>query len=185
MINLILFGSFFVMLLLNIPIAVSLGMSSIFALLFSSSPLTVVPTNVYSGMAKFLLLAIPFFVLSGNIVDGQDVFAVYEAAKEAVARARAGEGPTFIEAKTYRIEGHFVGDPELYRDHAETQKIYHDTDPLKMFRAKAAKLKLMTAEECDAIDAKCEQKIKDAKEYAMQSEYADASEYMKYVYVDD
>ena len=60
MINLILFGSFFVMLLLNIPIAVSLGMSSIFALLFSSSPLTVVPTNVYSGMAKFLLLAIPF-----------------------------------------------------------------------------------------------------------------------------
>ena len=46
-------------------------------------------------------------------------------------------------------------------------------------------LKLMTAEECDAIDAKCEQKIKDAKEYAMQSEYADASEYMKYVYVDD
>ena len=59
MINLILFGSFFVMLLLNIPIAVSLGMSSIFALLFSSSPLTVVPTNVYSGMAKFLLLAIP------------------------------------------------------------------------------------------------------------------------------
>ena len=53
MINLILFGSFFVMLLLNIPIAVSLGMSSIFALLFSSSPLTVVPTNVYSGMAKF------------------------------------------------------------------------------------------------------------------------------------
>ena len=101
------------------------------------------------------------------------------------ARARAGEGPTFIEAKTYRIEGHFVGDPELYRDHAETQKIYHDTDPLKMFRAKAAKLKLMTAEECDAIDAKCEQKIKDAKEYAMQSEYADASEYMKYVYVDD
>ena len=49
---------------------------------------------------------------------------------------RAAEGPTFIEAKTYRIEGHFVGDPELYRDHAETQKIYHDTDPLKMFRAK-------------------------------------------------
>ena len=43
----------------------------------------------------------------------------------------------------------------------------------------------MTAEECDAIDAKCEQKIKDAKEFAMQSEYPDASEYMKYVYVDD
>ena len=120
----------------------------------------------------------------GVIVDGQDVFAVYEAAKEAVARARAGEGPTFIEAKTYRIEGHFVGDPELYRDHAETQKIYHDTDPLKMFRAKAAKLKLMTAAECDELDAKCDAKIKAAKEFALSSEYPDASEYMKYVYVD-
>ena len=71
MINLLLFGSFFVMLLLNIPIAVSLGMSAIFALLYSGSPLTVVPTNVYGGMAKFLLLAIPFFVLSGNIMAKQ------------------------------------------------------------------------------------------------------------------
>ncbi|MCI9510909.1 MAG: TRAP transporter large permease subunit, partial [Oscillibacter sp.] len=68
MINLILFGSFFVMLFLNIPICVSLGMSSIFAMLFSGDKLSIVPTNVYSSMAKFLLLAIPFFVLSGNIM---------------------------------------------------------------------------------------------------------------------
>lgn len=120
----------------------------------------------------------------GVIVDGQDVFAVYDAAKEAVERARRGEGPTFIEAKTYRIEGHFVGDPEMYRDHAETQKIYHDTDPLKRFRANMGSMKLLTEQECDAIDAKCDQKIKDAKDFAMTSEYPDASEYMKYVYVD-
>ena len=68
MINLILFGSFFVMLFLNIPICVSLGMSSVFAMLFSGDKLSVVPTNVYNSMAKFLLLAIPFFVLSGNIM---------------------------------------------------------------------------------------------------------------------
>ena len=68
MINLILFGSFFVMLFLNIPICVSLGMSSIFAMLYSGDKLSIVPTNVYNGMAKFLLLAIPFFVLSGNIM---------------------------------------------------------------------------------------------------------------------
>ena len=47
----------------------------------------------------------------GVVVDGQDPFAVYEAAKTAVERARAGEGPTFLECKTYRIEGHFIGDP--------------------------------------------------------------------------
>ena len=70
MINIILFGSFFVMLFLNIPICVSLGLSAIFAMLYSGDKLSIVPTNVYGGMAKFLLLAIPFFVLSGNIIPG-------------------------------------------------------------------------------------------------------------------
>ena len=68
MINIILFGSFFVMLFLNVPICVSLGMSSILAMIYSGDKLSIVPTNVYNGMAKFLLLAIPFFVLSGNIM---------------------------------------------------------------------------------------------------------------------
>lgn len=68
MINLILFGSFFIMLFLNIPICASLGLSSILAMIYSGDRLSVVPTNVYNGMAKFLLLAIPFFVLSGNIM---------------------------------------------------------------------------------------------------------------------
>ena len=68
MINFILFGSFFVMLFLNIPICVSLGVSSVLAMIYSGDKLSVVPTNVYNGMAKFLLLAIPFFVLSGNIM---------------------------------------------------------------------------------------------------------------------
>ena len=68
MINLILFGTFFIMLLLNIPIAVSLATSAILAMLYAHDPFTVISTNVYNGMAKFLLLAIPFFVLSGNIM---------------------------------------------------------------------------------------------------------------------
>lgn len=119
----------------------------------------------------------------GVVVDGQDPFAVYEAAKEAVARARAGEGPTLIEAKTYRIEGHFVGDPELYREKAETQRIFKETDPLKKFREKMAGMdNLVTAEECDAMDAKCDERIKAAKEFAMASPYPDESEYLKYVY---
>ena len=66
----------------------------------------------------------------------------------------------------------------------ETQKIFHETDPLQMFRRKAGKLNLMTAAECDALDAACLEKIKTAKKFAMESEYPDSSEYMKYVYVD-
>ena len=68
MINLILFGTFFVFLLLNTPIAVSLGLSSILAMLYAGDKMSVIPTNLFSGMAKFLLLAIPFFVLSGNVM---------------------------------------------------------------------------------------------------------------------
>ena len=124
--------------------------------------------------------------IPGVVVDGQDPFAVYEAAKAAVERARAGEGPTMIECKTYRIEGHFVGDPELYRSKEETMKIFHDTDPLKKFREKMAETMndLVTSAECDEIDAKVDAKIKAAKEFAMDSKQPDASEYMKFVYAD-
>ena len=68
MINFILFGSFFILLFLNVPIAASLGLSSVFAMLYAGDKLSVIPTNVYNGMAKFLLLAIPFFVISGNVM---------------------------------------------------------------------------------------------------------------------
>ena len=124
--------------------------------------------------------------IPGVVVNGQDPFAVYEAAKAAVERARAGEGPTMIECKTYRIEGHFVGDPELYRSKEETMKIFHDTDPLKKFREKMAESmnNLVTSAECDEIDAKVDAKIKAAKELAMDSKQPDASEYMKFVYAD-
>lgn len=124
--------------------------------------------------------------IPGVVVDGQDPFAVYEAAKAAVERARAGEGPTMIECKTYRIEGHFVGDPELYRSKEETMKIFHDTDPLKKFREKMAESMndLVTSAECDEIDTKVDAKIKAAKEFAMDSKQPDASEYMKFVYAD-
>lgn len=68
------------------------------------------------------------YQIPGVTVDGQDVLAVYAAAQEAVDRARRGEGPTLLEARTYRIEGHFVGDPEVYRDHDETMRIFRETD---------------------------------------------------------
>ena len=68
MISAILFLSFFVFLILGIPIGICLGLSSICAILYSGTSLTIVATNMYSGISKFLLLAIPFFVLSGNIM---------------------------------------------------------------------------------------------------------------------
>ena len=122
--------------------------------------------------------------MPGVVVNGQNVFEVYDAAVEAVARARRGEGPTFIEAKTYRIEGHFVGDPEKYRKKEETQKIFHDTDPLTHFLGILPEGISFEQSELDQIRADAVEKIKKAKEYAVSCEYPDPSEYITDVYVD-
>lgn len=122
--------------------------------------------------------------MPAKIVDGQNVFEVYEAAVEAVERARRGEGPTFIEAKTYRIEGHFVGDPELYREKEETQRIFRETDPLKLFMNQLPEGLEFEQAELDQILADARQKIADAKAFAISCEQPDESEFFKDVYVD-
>ena len=68
MISAVLFVSFFVFLIMGVPIAICLGLSSVCAILYSGTSLTIVATNMYAGISKFLLLAIPFFVFSGNIM---------------------------------------------------------------------------------------------------------------------
>ncbi len=64
------------------------------------------------------------------IVDGFDAFAVHDAVAEAVARARSGGGPTFVECKTYRARGHYIGDPERYRQKSEVQDVMNASDPI-------------------------------------------------------
>lgn len=114
--------------------------------------------------------------MPGVIVDGNDVFEVYNAVKLAVERARRGGGPTLIEAKTYRIKGHFVGDPELYRTKEEVQKIFEETDPIKRFEKKTVKESLMTKKEMEDIRKKVERMIDESVEYARNSPYPEPSE---------
>lgn len=114
--------------------------------------------------------------MPGVIVDGNDVFEVYEAAKVAVERARQGGGPTLIEAKTYRIKGHFVGDPEMYRTKEEVQKIYEETDPIKAFEKKVLSESLMTKKAMDDIRKKVQRAIDESVEYARNSPYPEPSE---------
>jgi TPP-dependent pyruvate/acetoin dehydrogenase alpha subunit len=114
--------------------------------------------------------------MPGVIVDGNDVFEVYNAVKLAVERARRGGGPTLIEAKTYRIKGHFVGDPELYRTKEEVQKIFEETDPIKKFEKKAVKESLMTKKEMEDVRKKVERMIDESVEYARNSPYPEPSE---------
>ncbi|HZO75655.1 MAG TPA: thiamine pyrophosphate-dependent dehydrogenase E1 component subunit alpha [Ktedonobacteraceae bacterium] len=103
--------------------------------------------------------------MPGVTVDGLDVFAVYEAAHEAVARARRGEGPSLIECKTYRYFGHFEGDTVTYRTKEELAS-YRDRDPIKAMRRTLEQRSIASSGELDAIDKDVAQRIDDAWTYA-------------------
>ncbi len=85
-------------------------------------------------------------------VDGNDVAAVREAAQAAVERARTGAGPTFLEARTYRLAGHMVGDPETYRSREEVAQ-WRERDPVTRLGAALVASQLLTADRLDGIDA--------------------------------
>src|SRR5262245_12022322 len=103
--------------------------------------------------------------IPGVVVDGSDVLAVYGAARTAVDRARRGEGPTLIEAKTYRFEGHFLGDPEPYRTREEVAKARASRDPLVQFGAVLQQLGVASAERLQGIDDEVKQEVEAAVEF--------------------
>jgi pyruvate dehydrogenase E1 component alpha subunit len=114
--------------------------------------------------------------MPGTVVDGNNVFAVYETAKAAIERARLGGGPTLIEAKTYRIKGHFVGDPEMYRTKAEVQEQLAKNDPLKNFVKQVTEAGWLRQDELEAIQAEIAGVIAQAVEEARQAPYPESSE---------
>jgi pyruvate dehydrogenase E1 component alpha subunit len=120
--------------------------------------------------------------MPGVVVDGMDVFAVYEATYEAAARARAGQGPTLIEAKTYRFYGHFEGDAIKYRT-KEEEANFRARDPIPLFRQRVLAEKLVSLTELKEIEAKAEVNITDAVKFAEASPYPKPEECLEDVYV--
>ena len=105
------------------------------------------------------------YEIPGIVVDGLDVFAVYEGAGEAIARARRGEGPTLIEAKTYRYYAHFQGDAGTYRTEEEVLR-YRERDPIAGLKKYLKDHGMATEEELDAIDARVVRELDEAWEAA-------------------
>lgn len=106
--------------------------------------------------------------IPGVVVDGNDVLDVYEAVGEAVKRARQGGGPSLIEAKTYRLKGHFVGDPCVYRDDEEVE-MWRKKEPIKRFRKHLIKNEGIDEEVIAEIDKKLEEELKSAVKFAKES----------------
>jgi acetoin:2,6-dichlorophenolindophenol oxidoreductase subunit alpha len=119
--------------------------------------------------------------MPGMVVDGNDVVAVYEAAFEAIKRARQGEGPSLIECKTYRHRGHFEGDPCVYRDEDELAE-WKAKDPLTRFEKKLMEVGLLDAGKVQAIKNATAEDLAAAVKFAQESPFPDPSEVTEDVY---
>ena len=116
--------------------------------------------------------------IPGVTIDGNDVFAVYDEVKKAVARARNGKGPTLIECLTYRWQGHHVGDPGEYRPKEEVTG-WKANEPI----GKLEKLGLLSKKEIAKIKTAVEEEIRLACRFAEESPYPDAAEAFTDVFV--
>lgn len=133
-------------------------------------------TNIHDLSLRAAGYGIP-----GVRVDGFDIFAVHEAATTAVARARAGEGPTLLVTESYRVDGHYAGEPEVYRDKAEVAE-YRAKDPIARFRARVTEEGLVDAADLDAVDAEVAAAIEDALSFARQSSEPDPATALDFIY---
>ncbi len=124
------------------------------------------------------------FGLEGVEVDGMDVLAVRTVAQKAIARARAGEGPTLIEALTYRFRGHSLADPDELRSKTEKDS-WLARDPLKKLQAHLVEKDLATQDELQAIEQKISASIEDAVQFAETSPDPDPSDLYRYVFVEE
>jgi TPP-dependent pyruvate/acetoin dehydrogenase alpha subunit len=123
--------------------------------------------------------------MPGVVVDGNDVFEVHNAAIKAVKRARAGEGPSLIECKTYRWRGHHEGDPNQGRRYRTTEEIesWKAKDPIERMAANLITEKVVTKKKLDAVKKQATGEIEEAVAYANESEFPALEEMYEDVYV--
>jgi pyruvate dehydrogenase E1 component alpha subunit len=108
---------------------------------------------------------------------------VYEAAAEAIQRARSGGGPSLIEVKVNRYFGHFEGDQQTYRGPDEVKKLREGKDCLLLFRSRVTKQNLLTDKELDQVDQEVKKEVDDAVAFAKQAPKPHASDLLTDVYV--
>src|SRR5512139_1052573 len=121
--------------------------------------------------------------MPGVRVNGNDPIEMFNAAKQAVERARAGNGPTLIEAMTFRFQGHVFGDADGYMDKAQKAAAI-EADPVPIFRARLIAEGLATEDRLAAMEAEIERQIDEAVEFALASPFPDLGELTRDVYAE-
>lgn len=123
--------------------------------------------------------------MPGITIDGNDVMAVYETAGKAVERARAGEGPTLMECKTYRWRGHHEGDPNQGRRYRSMDEVkeWMEKCPIKRFEQRLVDEKVLTKPKIKKVWEETQKAIDDSVEYANQSPFPEPQDLYEDVYV--
>jgi len=121
--------------------------------------------------------------MPGKAVDGNDVLGVRHATLEAVNRARQGEGPSLIENKTYRIKGHFEGDPQKYRTEQEVQRWQDQKDPVRQFAEFLAGQNVLTPELDRQIKDEVAARLQEALAFAESSPFPQPHEALEDLFV--
>lgn len=136
-----------------------------------------------SSNVKELYTLAEAYDMPAEPVDAMDVEAVHEAVSRAAERARKGDGPTFLEFKTYRFRGHSMSDPQKYRTKEEVAD-WKSRDPIAMVKDRILKGEIATEEELDAIDKKIKETVAEAVKFAEDSPYPESHEAFEAVYAD-
>jgi pyruvate dehydrogenase E1 component alpha subunit len=121
--------------------------------------------------------------MPGVAVDGNDVLSVREATLEAVEQARKGEGPSLIENKTYRIRGHFEGDPQKYRTEEEVRDWQARRDPVRQFTDYLFRQKILPPELDQQIRDQAAADLKEAVAFAENSPFPEPQEALEDLFV--
>lgn len=121
----------------------------------------------------------------GHAIDGNDILSVYETAKEAFERARRGEGPTLIEARTYRMTAHSSDDDDRrYREREEIEE-WRLKDPILRFEKYLEENDLLSAEQKEEISSEIKAEVAEASEYAENAPFANPEEALERVYAEN
>jgi pyruvate dehydrogenase E1 component alpha subunit len=119
--------------------------------------------------------------IPSEIIDGNDTLAVLEAGRRAVARARAGDGPTNVECLTYRLRGHYVGDPESYRKADEVAE-WRDKDPIRRFARLLTEGGALTQQDVERMAAAARERVEVAVRFMTESPWPLATSVTDFVY---
>ena len=125
------------------------------------------------------------YAMKSLIADGMDFFDVFEKTAEALEHCRSGAGPVLLECKTYRFEGHFVGDSLVYRSKEEAEDWIQNRDPLQNFESHAVEASLVDSDDLRRLDHEVEEELAAAVEAAEAAPFPELSEILTDVYVED